>query len=261
MIKELLLSYWPLEGGERGVGNASLLDKPLIAFFASRKCSGGAIRAAMAWAVEQARKCAPMKNNNLCQDSSLSGIRRFRPFPGAPLSVLCALLLLPFTAHSAVITPFYTQNQSPVALIFGLPAPDNAAILGKGEWSGILAMDVANNFATDANNNEAILLDGESYRIDLALRYGIAKGSRGGSTSPTSGSAAAYSTTLSRDGTASSASLRGVVRQHPTTGSSTNTPTTARPGCCSTTPARASGISACQGGCSSTTTNGRTRAR
>ena len=60
MIEEQLLSLWPLEGGTRGVGNASLLDKPLTAFFASRQCSGVAIRAAMAWAIEQARSKSPV---------------------------------------------------------------------------------------------------------------------------------------------------------------------------------------------------------
>jgi hypothetical protein len=54
MIKKQLLSFWSLEGGERGVGNASLLDNPTTAFFVSRQCPGAAICAAMDWAVEQA---------------------------------------------------------------------------------------------------------------------------------------------------------------------------------------------------------------
>lgn len=98
----------------------------------------------------------------------------------AIIPVLSALLLLPLTARGAAITPFYTQNQSPLALIFGLPAADDAAILAKGEFSGLLAADVANNFATDAKNGESILLDGESYRVNLACRYGISKGVEGG---------------------------------------------------------------------------------
>ena len=60
MIEDRSLSFWSLEGGERGVGNASLLDHPLTAFFASRQCSGAAIRAAMDWAVEQARSKSPV---------------------------------------------------------------------------------------------------------------------------------------------------------------------------------------------------------
>lgn len=37
-----------------------MLDQPLTAFFASRQCSGAAIRAAMAWAIEQARSKSPV---------------------------------------------------------------------------------------------------------------------------------------------------------------------------------------------------------
>lgn len=60
MIEDRSLSFWSLEGGEQGVGNASLLDHPLTAFSASRQCSGAAIRAAMDWAVEQARSKSPV---------------------------------------------------------------------------------------------------------------------------------------------------------------------------------------------------------
>ena len=38
-----------------GIGNAALLQSPLAAFFASWQCPGKAIRAAMDWAVAQAR--------------------------------------------------------------------------------------------------------------------------------------------------------------------------------------------------------------
>jgi hypothetical protein len=95
---------------------------------------------------------------------------------------LSALLLcltsawLPGEARSATITPFQTRDQSPVALIFGLPPPGNAAILARGEFGGIMALDIANNYAQNTSGNEQILLDGESWRIDLGLTYGLAKG-------------------------------------------------------------------------------------
>lgn len=38
-----------------GTGNPTLLDLPMTAFFASRQCPGTAIRAAMDWALQQAR--------------------------------------------------------------------------------------------------------------------------------------------------------------------------------------------------------------
>lgn len=54
-----LLSFWQ-KNGTVGVGNMALLDQPLTAFFASRRCSGRAIRAAMDWAVAQARARIPL---------------------------------------------------------------------------------------------------------------------------------------------------------------------------------------------------------
>jgi predicted Rossmann fold nucleotide-binding protein DprA/Smf involved in DNA uptake len=54
-----LLSFWQRDE-VFGVGNAGLLKCPLTAFFASRRCSGRAIRAAMDWAVEQARTKTPL---------------------------------------------------------------------------------------------------------------------------------------------------------------------------------------------------------
>lgn len=49
---------WKLEHQNKvlnGVGEKALLAAPLTAFFASRQCPGTAIRAAIAWAMEQAR--------------------------------------------------------------------------------------------------------------------------------------------------------------------------------------------------------------
>jgi hypothetical protein len=113
-----------------------------------------------------------MKDKAFVQYRFTPGKRRF-PWRRGLTLLMALVLLLPAVANSAAITPFYTQNQSPVALIFGLPAPGDAVILGKGACSAILAVDLANNYAPDSNDNEAILLDGESYRANLALRYGI----------------------------------------------------------------------------------------
>jgi predicted Rossmann fold nucleotide-binding protein DprA/Smf involved in DNA uptake len=43
-----------------GVGNQALLALPMAAFFASRQCPGIAIRAALDWALEQARSKTPV---------------------------------------------------------------------------------------------------------------------------------------------------------------------------------------------------------
>jgi len=106
----------------------------------------------------------------LCHDNGRS-LRR--SIIAAFLWLWPALMLTPDKAHCVEITPFYTQNQSPVAQIFGLPAAGDARLLAKGKFSALLAADMASNFAEDAKPRENILLDGESYRFTLALRYGI----------------------------------------------------------------------------------------
>jgi hypothetical protein len=36
-MEKASLSFWPLKGGEQGLGNTALLDLPLTAFFSSRQ--------------------------------------------------------------------------------------------------------------------------------------------------------------------------------------------------------------------------------
>ena len=43
------------------------------------------------------------------------------------------ILIFPPLLEGAEITPFYTQNQSPLVRIFGLPSIGNAAVLHSGK--------------------------------------------------------------------------------------------------------------------------------
>ena len=81
----------------------------------------------------------------------------------------------PGHADPLATTPFYTANQSPLVQIYGLPAAESATIQPPGHTWSQLALDVANNFASRDTGREKILLDGESDRLTLALRHGIAK--------------------------------------------------------------------------------------
>lgn len=60
MLQKESLSIWQTTVGGVGIGNADLLVSPITAFFASRQCSGAAIRAAMDWAIKQARLKNPI---------------------------------------------------------------------------------------------------------------------------------------------------------------------------------------------------------
>jgi hypothetical protein len=55
-----------------------------------------------------------------------------------------------------------------------------ACLLPQRQFDARLIVDVANNFIIDATAKEYILLDGESTRISMDLRYGIARGFEGG---------------------------------------------------------------------------------
>ena len=73
------------------------------------------------------------------------------------------------------ITPFQTSNQGPLVQVHGIPAPGSAEILAPQKSEARLALDIANNFSLSANSRESLTLDGESYRLSLALRYGFGR--------------------------------------------------------------------------------------
>jgi len=73
------------------------------------------------------------------------------------------------------ITPFYTQNQSPVIQIFGLPSIGEPSVVPARKTDLRLIMDLANNFVEDRSQRESILPDGQSTRISLDARYGISR--------------------------------------------------------------------------------------
>lgn len=90
-------------------------------------------------------------------------------------------LLLPWGPADAMeITPLRTGNMAPLLHIHGLPVPDGARILSQHEGEASLAADLANNYALSAKGDESITFDGETYRIALEMRYGIAPGVEAG---------------------------------------------------------------------------------
>ncbi len=86
----------------------------------------------------------------------------------------------PLALHAVEITPFHTQNQSPVLQIFGLPSMGSPATVASGKAEGNMILDHASHYVKDSNPRENILFDGESTRITLEGRYGIARGFEAG---------------------------------------------------------------------------------
>ncbi len=86
----------------------------------------------------------------------------------------------PPTLWAVEITPFSAQNQSPLVQIFGLPPMGSATIVARGKAEGNVILDYASNYVNDSNARENILLDGESARLTLEGRFGIARGFEAG---------------------------------------------------------------------------------
>ncbi len=81
-------------------------------------------------------------------------------------------------AQGVEIAPFSTQNQSPVVLIYGLPSIGQPSLVPAGKVDGRLSIDFANNFveiSKDRPGGEEIVLDGESTRVMLDIRYGAVR--------------------------------------------------------------------------------------
>jgi hypothetical protein len=124
----------------------------------------------------------PMNSDRTCTNdqnlkSHCSTVRR--PIFFIALLLLVLSVIIPGTPASGIaldIIPFQSSNQSPLIRILGLPAIGSASVVPTGRFEGTLTSDVTNNFAPDFSATEAIMLDGETYRFNLAVRYGIAPG-------------------------------------------------------------------------------------
>lgn len=88
---------------------------------------------------------------------------------------LTFLLLSAFNVDAVEISPFYTQNQSPLISIYGLPAIGEAKVAAKSQGTLRLTLDQASNYVNESNAGESLLLDGESTRLTISGRYGIGR--------------------------------------------------------------------------------------
>lgn len=68
---------------------------------------------------------------------------------------------------------FFTQNQSPLVQVYGLPSLGSALLLPPGKGDLRLTLEYASNYVADANNREILILDGESARFTIGANYGL----------------------------------------------------------------------------------------
>ena len=77
---------------------------------------------------------------------------------------------------STDVRPLYSFNQSPLIQIYGLPALGEARVLAQDESELALYLQISNNFTGAQSVSEHLTLDGETHRLTLAWRQGLADG-------------------------------------------------------------------------------------
>ena len=101
------------------------------------------------------------------------------------LSLACLLALFavwsgPASAEEPgwrdVATPLRLVNLNPFHLMYGVPSAYGARVLAPGSSEVIASMDMASHLRRGIGDSEQVLIDGETYRQALALRYGFQPG-------------------------------------------------------------------------------------
>jgi hypothetical protein len=78
--------------------------------------------------------------------------------------------------YSADVRPLYSFNQNPLIHIYGLPAMGEARVLAQDASDVALRLQISNNFTGAQSVSEYLILDGETHRLTMAWRQGLADG-------------------------------------------------------------------------------------
>lgn len=89
------------------------------------------------------------------------------------LLLTALLLLLPAVVYGFELQPLRTRNLSPAALGIGLAPLAPAKVLPPGKTELQATVDIVSNFTEQTSGDEALRFDGETYRLELSVGYGI----------------------------------------------------------------------------------------
>jgi len=90
---------------------------------------------------------------------------------GVKIWKLAGVSGLVVAASAAADEPLYVKNLSPVTGLLGLPAQRDAAPVNG--WGVDLHTSIASHYVFDLSDEEALLLDGETLRFALDMRYAL----------------------------------------------------------------------------------------
>ena len=96
------------------------------------------------------------------------------------LTILIVAVLSSSALHAFDVIPFNSQNQSPLVRIFGLPSAGSTTVLPEGRKETQITLDHSNSYLDDEYIGERLVIDGETTRLTLAGRYGLARGAEVG---------------------------------------------------------------------------------
>jgi len=93
------------------------------------------------------------------------------------LGLVCTVILTTtaFETHAETAAPFYTVNQNPFIQLHGLPPLERGEITATNATTSWTTLDIASNSISESKQQEQIILDGESYRLNFMFRHGLQK--------------------------------------------------------------------------------------
>jgi hypothetical protein len=89
------------------------------------------------------------------------------------LALTTCLASVTAIADSELNTPFFSSNLNPLVQVYGLPTTRGAVLADKSQWKAGVQLEAANTFSNSDSSQEAIFLDGETYRATLLMTYGL----------------------------------------------------------------------------------------
>ena len=86
---------------------------------------------------------------------------------------IATLMAMPAMALAEVTSPFYNTNQNPLIQLHGLPPLEKGIVMKSGSTSANVILDITSNSISEIEQQEQIILDGETYRLNLMFRHGL----------------------------------------------------------------------------------------
>jgi hypothetical protein len=91
--------------------------------------------------------------------------------------VFYCLLFIAGGAHMAKAadspTPFYSRDQNPLVIIYGLPTPTPARILRPGQSRLVSSLNLSNTINGENDGSESLFVDVESYQLNLLYDHAL----------------------------------------------------------------------------------------